>query len=60
MKEELLNKLSKIARGTIIALNGSQYVKDTVIGSKKTYWFNIDGDDKLTSEEVVEIILKIW
>ena len=59
MKKELLNKLNAIARGTIIALNGKQYVKDTETGNSKTYWFNMDGDDKLTNEEVIEIILNI-
>lgn len=58
MKKELLNKLNLIARGTIIELNGKQYVKDTDTTTNKIYWFSMDGEDKLTNEEVVEIILK--
>lgn len=57
MKKELLNKLNTIPRGTIIALNGKQYVKDIETGSSKTYWFSMSEDIKLTNEEVVKIIL---
>lgn len=58
MKKELLNKLNAIARGTIIELEGKQYVKDTDTTTNKIYWFSMDGENKLTNEEVVEIILK--
>lgn len=58
MKKELLNKLNLIARGTIIELNGKQYVKDTDTTTNKIYWFSMDGDGKLTNEGVAEIILK--
>lgn len=58
MKKEILKKLNNIARGTIISLHGKKYVKDTAIGSKTTYWFNMeDEDDNLTNEEVAELIL---
>lgn len=58
MKKELLNQLNLIARGTIIELNGKQYVKDTDTTTNQTYWFSMDGDGKLTNEEVAKIILK--
>lgn len=58
MKKELLKKLNLIARGTIIELNGKQYVKDTDTTTNQIYWFSMDGDGKLTNEEIVEIILK--
>ena len=57
MKEEILSKLKTIPRGTIILLNGRQYVKDTVTGSKKTYWFSMSEDEKLTNEDVAEMLL---
>lgn len=57
MKQELLNKLNTIARGTIIELNGKQYVKDTDINNK-TYWFNMNGTDKLTNKDIVEQLVK--
>lgn len=58
MKKELLNKLNLIPRGTIIELEGKQYVKDTDTTNNKIYWFSMDGNNKLTNEEVVETILK--
>lgn len=57
MKQELLNKLNSIARDTIIELNGKQYVKDTDT-TNKTYWFNMNGTDKLTNEDVVAYLVK--
>lgn len=58
MKQELLNKLNAIARGTIIVLEGKQYVKDTDTTTNKTYWLNMNGTDKLTNEDVVAHLVK--
>lgn len=58
MKQELVNKLNTIARGTIIELEGKQYVKDTDTITNKIYWFSVDGEDKLTNEDVVVHLAK--
>ena len=44
--------------GTILELNRKDYIKEIDTTTNQTYWFSMDGDGKLTNEEVAKIILK--
>ena len=54
MKSNIINQFKSIERGILIEIDGVKYVKDINIEDKKLCWYEYNGDNSFTDEQMTE------